>query len=272
MTNKIWFITGTSSGFGKIWTIAALRRGDKVIATVRNLSDARYLEEYGENAKVLQLDVNNRADCFEATDAALAEFGRIDVFVNNAGYGQFGMLEEMSEEEIRSQMETNVFGSIWMLQAITPIFRQQKKGHIIQLSSIGGLLAFPGVSMYNATKFAMEGICDALYQEVKDFGVHLTLIEPAGFATDFGGRSARTAFAKQEYDAVREKRKKASTGNTVGDAQATADIVLKLVDSNYPPLRLLMGKNTFERVEKEYENRISEWKEWYLESREAHGE
>ena len=272
MQSKVWFITGVSSGFGKEWCLGALKRGDSVVGTVRKEQDILELKQlYPDTFRGEILDVNSRIECFEVTQSALSHFGKIDVFINNAGYGQFGYLEELSEEEIRNQLETNVFGSIWMLQAITPIVRQQGFGHILQLSSIGGLLSLPGVSMYHATKYAMEGICDSLYQELKDFGVKVTLIEPASFETDFATRSAKSAIPNAVYDPVREKRKLASKGGTVGKLESTTPILLKLVDHPNPPLRFLMGVNVFERVEAEYKSRIEEWKTWYHESNEAHG-
>jgi short-subunit dehydrogenase len=270
--NKVWFITAASRGFGREWTKAALERGDKVIATVRKhdaLNDL--LNVYPETLKVEYLDVTDRENCYTVTDRALKAFGRIDVYINNAGYGQFGFVEELNEKEIREQMETNLFGNIWMLQAITPIFRQQKSGHILQISSIGGLMSFPGVSMYHATKFAMEGICDSLYQELKEFGVKITIVEPAGFSTDFGAVSSKSAPAMEVYDQVRENRKKVSGVNPAGLPEGTSSVVLKIVDAENPPLRLLMGINSYERIETEYTNRLDEWKTWYMESREASG-
>ncbi|MBU2018383.1 MAG: SDR family NAD(P)-dependent oxidoreductase [Bacteroidetes bacterium] len=273
MQKKVWLITGVSSGFGREWCIGALERGDQVIGTTRSLTDSEELSlKYPDRFMAIVLDVTNRAACFETVEKGINYFGTIDILVNNAGYGQFGYVEELSESEIRAQIETNVFGSIWMLQAMAPIFRKQKFGHILQLSSIGGLLSLPGVSMYHATKYAMEGICDSLSQELKDFGVHVTLLEPGSFATDFATRSAKTAVAMKEYDPVREKRKLASKGGSVGRLEATTAVVFKLVDNPNPPLRLLMGINVFERVEAEYQNRISTWKEWYNESRDSHGE
>src|SRR3954469_15958409 len=196
MASKTWFITGTSRGFGREWTIAALERGDRVAATAR---DPRALDdvvrEHGDAVLPIALDVTDRAAVFEAVRRAHEHLGRLDVVVNNAGYGQFGMVEELSEQEARDQIETNLFGALWVTQAALPFLREQGSGHFLQVSSIGGISAFPGIGMYHASKWALEGISQALAQEVENFGIHVTLIEPGGFSTDWGGSSARPAEA-----------------------------------------------------------------------------
>src|SRR6201996_3978170 len=184
MTKTI-FITGASRGFGKLWAEALLQRGDKVVATAR---DPRTLDDlvnkYGDNILPLQLDVNDRAADFAAIAKAKAHFGTIDILINNAGYGLFGAVEETSEQEARDQMETNFFGLLWLSQAIIPVMREQGHGHIIQVSSILGLITIPWLGLYNASKFAVEGLSETLASEVKGFGINVTLIEPNGFSTD----------------------------------------------------------------------------------------
>jgi NAD(P)-dependent dehydrogenase (short-subunit alcohol dehydrogenase family) len=206
MTTKIWFITGTSRGFGREWTVAALDRGDRVVSTAR---DARTLDDiaakYGELVLPLTLDVTDRTAVFETMKQAHEHFGQLDVIVNNAGYGQFGMVEELSEQEARDQIETNLFGALWVTQAALPYLRDQGSGHIIQVSSIGGISAFANIGMYHASKWALEGISQSLALEVADFGIRVTVIEPGGFSTDWGGSSARHAAARPEYDGEREK-------------------------------------------------------------------
>ena len=188
---KTWFITGASRGFGREWTIAALDRGDRVAATARDTSTLDDLvEEYGDALLPLRLDVTDRAADFAAVEQAHEHFGRLDVVVNNAGYGHFGFVEELTEQEFRDQMETNVFGAMWVTQAALPFLREQGSGHILQVSSIGGISAFPLVGAYHASKWALEGFSQALSQEVAGFGIHVTLIEPGGYATDWGGASA----------------------------------------------------------------------------------
>ena len=204
--SKTWFITGASRGFGREWTIAALERGDTVAATARDTATLDDLvQQFGDKILPLRLDVTDRDAVFAAVKDAHDRFGRLDVVVNNAGYGQFGMIEEISEQEARDQIETNVFGALWVTQAALPYLREQGSGHILQVSSIGGISAFPNIGMYHASKWALEGMSQALAAEVADFGIKVTLIEPAGYSTDWSGSSARHAAADPAYDGVREK-------------------------------------------------------------------
>ena len=160
---KVWFITGTSRGFGREWAQAALERGDKVAATARNVSTLDDLvEKYGDAVLPLALDVTDREAAFAAVQQAHATFGRLDVVINNAGYGHFGFIEEVTEQEARAQIETNVFGALWVTQAALPFLREQGSGHIIQVSSIGGITAFPGIGLYHASKWALEGYSQSL--------------------------------------------------------------------------------------------------------------
>ena len=192
MTSKVWFITGTSRGFGREWAIAALERGDKVAATARDTATlADLAEKYGDALLPIQLDVTDRDADFAAVRQAHDHFGRLDIVVNNAGYGHFGFIEELSEQEARDQIETNVFGALWVTQAALPYLRAQRSGHIIQVSSIGGITAFQNVGIYHASKWALEGFSQALAQEVAPFNVHVTLIEPGGFSTDWAGSSSK---------------------------------------------------------------------------------
>src|ERR1700712_4432231 len=203
---KNWFITGTSRGFGREWTMAALERGDRVAATARNIDSLSDLaDRYGDLLLPLQLDVTDREADFAAVARARDVFGSLDVVVNNAGYGQFGLIEELSEKEARDQLETNVFGALWITQAALPFLREQRSGHILQVSSIGGISAFPNIGIYNASKWALEAFSQSLAAEVADFGIRVTLIEPGGFSTDWGGASAKHAAANPAYDAYREK-------------------------------------------------------------------
>src|SRR6202008_2665139 len=201
MANKTWFITGTSRGFGREWTKAALERGDRVAATARDPSTLDDLKaEHGDALLPLTLDVTNREAAFTAVARAHEHFGRLDIVVNNAGYGHFGMVEEISEQEARAQIETNLFGALWVTQAALPILRTQGRGHIVQVSSIGGISAFPTVGIYHASKWGLEGFSQALAAEVRDFGIHVTLIEPGGFSTDWAGDSARHSEPIAAYD------------------------------------------------------------------------
>src|SRR6201996_4874334 len=203
VSEKVWFITGTSRGFGRAWAIAALERGDKVAATARNTASLDDLaDKYGDALLPIRLDVTDRDADFAAVKQTHDHFGRLDIVVNNAGYGHFGFVEELSEQDARDQIETNVFGALWITQAALPYLREQRSGHIIQVSSIGGITAFPLVGAYHASKWALEGFSQALAQEVASFGVHVTLIEPGGYSTDWSGSSAKHSARLPDYDAV----------------------------------------------------------------------
>jgi NAD(P)-dependent dehydrogenase (short-subunit alcohol dehydrogenase family) len=198
VSEKVWFITGTSRGFGRDWAIAALERGDKVAGTARDTATLDDLvDKYGDALLPIQLDVTDREADFAAVKRAHDHFGRLDIVVNNAGYGHFGFVEELSEQDAREQIETNVFGALWITQAALPYLREQRSGHIIQVSSIGGITAFPVVGIYHASKWALEGLSQALAQEVAPFGIHVTLIEPGGFDTDWAGSRRRPGRARQ---------------------------------------------------------------------------
>jgi NADP-dependent 3-hydroxy acid dehydrogenase YdfG len=178
-TPKTWFVTGSSRGFGRVWTEAALARGDRVAATARDLSSIHGLaSDYGDAFLPLALDVTDREAVFDAVATANHDFGHLDVVVNNAGYGLFGMVEEISESQARAQIDTNLFGALWVTQAVLPIMREQQGGHILQVSSIGGFAAFPTFALYNASKWALEAMSEALAQEVAGFRIRVTIIEP----------------------------------------------------------------------------------------------
>jgi NAD(P)-dependent dehydrogenase (short-subunit alcohol dehydrogenase family) len=265
VSEKIWFITGTSRGFGREWAIAALERGDKVAATARDTASlADLVEKYGDAVLPIQLDVTDREADFAAVKQAHDHFGRLDIVVNNAGYGQFGFVEELSEQDARDQIETNVFGALWVTQAALPYLREQRSGHIIQVSSIGGIVAFPNVGIYHASKWALEGFSQALAQEVAPFGVHVTLIEPGGFDTDWSGSSSRSAERLPAYadahaanDAVRKTRWAAP-----GDPKASAAALLKVVDADEPPLRVFFGDAPLPIAKADYESRLRTWEQW----------
>ena len=260
--SKNWFITGTSRGFGREWAIAALDRGDRVAATARSTDSLQDLvEQYGDAILPLQLDVTDKAAVDAAVQQALEAFGRIDVAVNNAGYGQFGMVEEVSEEELRAQLETNLFGAVWVTQAVLPAMREQGSGHIIQVSSIGGISAFPLVGAYHASKWALEGISQSLAQEVADFGIHVTLIEPGGFSTDWGGSSAKHAKDLPAYEEFKKKaqEQRSSRTATPGKPEATRGPILELVDSDEPPLRVFFGSAPLGIAKADYRSRLDSW-------------
>jgi NAD(P)-dependent dehydrogenase (short-subunit alcohol dehydrogenase family) len=263
MANKTWFITGTSRGFGREWAIAALERGDRVAATARDTSTLEDLgQRFGDALLPIELDVADRDADFAAVKQAHDHFGRLDIVVNNAGYGHFGMIEELSESEARDQIETNLFGALWVTQAALPFLREQGSGHIIQVSSIGGISAFASVGIYHASKWGLEGFSQALSLEVKDFGIHVTLVEPGGFSTDWAGSSAKRSEPVSAYDQVREAQQQRRAGTSPGDPAASAEAILKVVDADPPPLRVFFGTAPLGIAEKDYDSRLATWREW----------
>jgi NAD(P)-dependent dehydrogenase (short-subunit alcohol dehydrogenase family) len=268
-----WFITGTTTGLGREWARAALDRGDRVAATARNVDRiADLVGTYRDQVLPITLDVTDRAAAFDAVAHAHRHFGGLDVVVNNAGYGTYGMVEELSEQEARDQLETNLFGALWVTQAALPLLREQGGGHILQVSSVGGLMAGPSLGIYHASKWALEGLSESLALEVREFGVKVTIVEPTGYATAAEG-SARhaTPAAAYERQHARADELRAAMTNRQGDPEATAAAVLAVVDSADPPLRLILGAGVVERVAALYEARLASWREWEAVSDAAHG-
>lgn len=273
MPSKIWFITGTSKGFGRIWAEAALVRGDRVVATARDIKALQALvDTYGDLVLPLALNVDDKAAVDATVVKAIAHFGRIDVAINNAGYGQFGTIEEISEAEARAQMETNFFGALWVTQAVLPQMRAQGSGHIIQVSSIGGVNAFATIGLYHASKWALEGFSQSLAAEVAPLGIKVTIVEPAGYATDWSGPSAKTAKPIEAYSAAREARAKFRSAAVPGDPEASGPVILKLVDAAEPPLRVFFGTAGLPMTKAEYARRIETWETWNHLSVEAQGD
>jgi NAD(P)-dependent dehydrogenase (short-subunit alcohol dehydrogenase family) len=269
--SKVWFITGASKGFGREWAEAALERGDRVAATARRTETLEALvDAYGDAVLALQLDVTDRARDFAAVAEAAEHFGALDVVVNNAGYGHFGMIEELTEAEIRAQLETNFFGALWVTQAALPIMREQGSGHIVQVSSIGGVSAFPAIGAYHASKWALEAFSQSLAAEVASFGIHVTLIEPGGFSTDWRGPSATNSERSPAYEEIWAARQ--PPAGPPGDPTATREAILKVVDAEEPPLRVFFGRAPLEIVTRDYESRLETWREWQPVAVAAHGD
>lgn len=254
---KVWFLTGASRGFGRRWAEAALRRGDRVAATARDVGTLNDLvTAHGDAVLPISLDVTERDAVFDAVGQAAEHFGRLDVVVNNAGYGHFGTVEELTEDDIRDQMETNFFGALWVLQAALPVMRAQRHGHLITVTSEGGVRAYPGIAAYHASKWAIEGLVQSLDQEVAALGIRVTNVEPGPYATgwlDAGRHSERMP----AYDHLR--------GDPVtfelGDPEATAQALFAVVDADEPPLRVFFGRS-FQPVRDQYLNQIAEWESW----------
>lgn len=244
--NKVWFITGCSTGFGRHLAQEVLKKGDNVAVTARNTDDVKDLVlQYPDTAIAIKLDVTDAEQVKAAVQKAVATFDRIDVLVNNAGIGYFGAIEESEDEEVRRMFEINFFGLASVTNAILPIMRAQRSGHIVNISSVGGLVAFPGVGFYNATKFAVTGYSEALAKEVSALGIKVTVVAPSGFRTDWAGRSANnTKKVIDDYSATAHANQntiRGYSGNQPGDPERAAKAIVKAVESASPPLRLLLG-------------------------------
>ncbi len=244
--SKVWLITGCSTGFGRELAKFVLESGNKAAVTARNPADIQDIVDGNlENAIALKLDVTKPEEMKAAVKATVAKFGRIDVLVNNAGIGYFGAIEESEDDAVRKMFEINVFGLAKMTQEVLPQMRKQKSGHIVNIASIGGLRSFPAVGFYNATKYAVDGLSEALAKETAHLGIKVTIVCPSGFRTDWAGRSAEDSPIKIEDYATTAGQNKSSirgySGNQPGDPVRAAKAIVKAVDSEKPPLRLLLG-------------------------------
>ncbi len=245
--SRVWFITGTSKGFGYLLAEEALKRGERVIATARDVSKlSRLARQYPDRIHTLTLDVTNPNEIISIAQQGIAAFGHVDTLVNNAGYGVNGAIEEVSEDEFEPMFQTNIYGLIRVTRAFLPHFRQRRSGHIFNLSSIGGLIGSPGWGFYNATKFAVEGLSEALAEEMKPLGVHVTVVEPGPFRTDFLGRSSKLARRQlRDYATTAGKAReylKTQSGKQPGDPQKAVEAIITAANSPKPPLHLILGQ------------------------------
>jgi NAD(P)-dependent dehydrogenase (short-subunit alcohol dehydrogenase family) len=245
----VWFITGCSTGFGRALATLLLERGDRVVVTARDPGKIRDFESKGD-ALILPLDVTDQGAIETAVKAAEARFGVIDVLVNNAGIGYFAAIEEGEDRQVRRVFEINVFGLARMIQAVLPGMRKRRKGYIVNLSSIGGLVSFPDVGYYNASKFAVEGLSEALWQEVEPLGIGVMLVEPSGFRTDWAGRSANESQRRiDDYETtagVALQRLREGSGHQAGDPARAAQAIVDAIESGKPPHRLLLGNLAYD--------------------------
>src|SRR6201996_5187174 len=265
--DRTWFITGASTGFGRTLAEEVLKTGGKVVATARNRDRVADLEtKYPQRAKAVALDVIDAGQVDSAVTQAFAQFGQVDVLVNNAGYGLAGAVEEASEAEYMPMVETNVFGLLRVTRAFLPHLRKQRSGHILNLSSIGGLVASPGMGYYNATKFAVEGLSEALAAEVAPLGIRVTIVEPGPFRTDFLGRSGVVAKERiADYDATAGNMRKyfaENDGKQKGDPLRAVHAMMQVVESPTPPLRLLLGTGALQRLRAKLNNWEKEIAAW----------
>jgi len=264
MSNKVWFITGASRGFGRVWADAALKRGDKVVATARALESITDLKEkYGENALTLELDVTRPEQVKTVVAQAHAHFGRLDVVLNNAGYPLIATIEEASAEDVRALYDTNIFGTLSVIQAALPLLREQGYGHIVGVSSTLGHVTMPLIGYYCSSKWAFEAIHESLAIEVKPFGVKVTIVEPGAYATDFGSpSSAKSAAGLDIYAEMKAQIFEGMKTMERGDPNATPDAMFKLVDTENPPLRMFLGSHNLPWVRAAYADRIATWEAW----------
>jgi NAD(P)-dependent dehydrogenase (short-subunit alcohol dehydrogenase family) len=270
--NPVWFITGCSTGFGRELAAQALERGYRVVVTARKPDEVEALAAKGE-ALVLKLDVTDQSQIDTAIKAAEKQFGGIDVLVNNAGIGYFAAVEESEEKEVRRMFEINVFGMGRMIQAALPGMRRRRKGFIVNISSVAGLRSFPSLGYYDATKFAVEGLSEALWQEVEPLGIKVMLVEPSGFRTDWAGRSANES-KKQIADyaataGVCRSEMRADSGKQPGDPARAAKAIVEAVASLNPPHHLLLGNDAYEGATAKLEALAKEFKAWESVSRGA---
>lgn len=272
-TKKVWFITGSSRGFGRIWTEAALERGDMVAATARRLdSIADLKEKYGEQVLLLELDITQSGQAKSAIEAAHKHFGRLDIVFNNAGYSLVGTIEEASAESIRALYETNILGAVSVIQAALPLLREQGHGHILGTSSTLGNVVYPVIGYYCSSKWAFEAIHESLATEVKQFGIKVTLIEPGAYATEFGSQESLKFADKLEiYDDFKGKVMEGLKDEERGDPKATPEGIFKVVDAEHPPLRFFLGNRSLPEVKKVYSERLKTWEAWASVSNAAQG-
>jgi NAD(P)-dependent dehydrogenase (short-subunit alcohol dehydrogenase family) len=268
--SKTFLITGVSSGFGRAFAKAALADGHRVIGTVRREADAASFGT-SERAYPLLLDVTDYAAIPEAVHAAERQAGPVDVLVNNAGYGHEGALEESSMDDLQRQFAANVFGPVAMIKAVLPGMRERRRGHIINVTSMGGFITLPGITFYCGSKFALEGISESLGKELASFGIHVTALAPGQFRTDWAGRSLdRTPRSISDYDEVMNPvraARQAKSGNQPGDPDKAAQVLLRLVEAEKPPTRLFMGDDALALVTQKLDQMKAEMTEWEALSR-----
>jgi NAD(P)-dependent dehydrogenase (short-subunit alcohol dehydrogenase family) len=266
-TDPVWLITGCSTGFGRELAKLVLARGWRAVVTARDPSQVKDIAEgHGDNALVMPLDVTDRSQIAAVVAKAKDKFGRIDVLVNNAGYGYLAAIEEGEDDAVRAMFETNVFGLIDMTKAVLPTMREQKSGLVVNVSSIGGIASFPATGYYHGTKYAVEGISESLAAELKPLGVGVLIVEPGPFRTNWAGPSIKQSATRIEaYDATAGERRKqtaARSGNQAGDPVRAAQAIIDAALSDKPPLRLLLGKMALDIARRKVDSLRADFDSW----------
>jgi NAD(P)-dependent dehydrogenase (short-subunit alcohol dehydrogenase family) len=265
--SKIWLVTGSSRGLGRALTEAVLAAGDRVVGTARKPEQLDDLvTKYGDQLRAVALDVTDADAARAAVRTAVQEFGGLDVVANNAGYANSASIEEMADDDFRAQVETNLFGVVNVTKAALPVFREQRGGHFLQFSSIGGRAGgTPGMGAYQTAKFAVEGFSEVLNNEVRPFGVKVTIVEPGGFRTDWGGSSMQLAEVHPDYESTvgeMHRRRLETDGKQPGDPAKAAQAILEIVGLDNPPLRLLLGTDALKLAESSAQSRAAEATAW----------
>lgn len=267
MKDKVWMITGCSTGFGRELALLALENGYRVAVASRNIEDVKDItDKYKERSAAIKLDMTKHEEILAAVEKTFSIFGRIDVLVNNAGIGYFASMEESKEAEVRRMFEINFFALASLTQLVLPHMRRQKSGHIINISSIGGIVGFPAVSFYNATKFALAGLSEALAKETAPLGIKVTIVCPSGFRTDWAGRSANEDPIEiedyKETAGLNRSNIRNNSGKQAGDPKRAAKEILKMTETAHPPLYLLLGTASLNAAKKKLEDMKANFDEW----------
>lgn len=270
MSQKVWYITGGSRGLGKAFAETALSRGDSVMVVARDISPMEDLiSKFPSRFYALQTDVTDRKAVFFSVERCIEVFGRIDVVINNAGQVLFGMIEEVTEQQAMENMKVNFFGALWVLQAVTPILRNQGHGHVLQVTSMGATGGFASVGLYSASKAALDCMSEAFAMEVESFGINVTILQPGGYVTDLFTRGLTATKENPSYLALRNKLSALWTSSYDAPVSLASAVVSKIIDTKQPPKKIILGGVAYDQVFGMIEERLEEYKKWESFSREA---
>lgn len=270
MSQKVWYITGGSRGLGRAFAETALSRGDSVMVVARDISPMEDLiSKFSSKFYALQTDVTDRGAVFFSVERCIEVFGRIDVVINNAGQFLFGMIEEVTEQQAKEHMKVNFFGALWVLQAVTPILRNQGRGHVLQVTSMGATGGFASVGLYSASKSALDSMSEAFAMEVESFGINVTILQPGGYVTDMFTRGLTATEENPSYSELRSKLSALWTSSYDAPVSLASAVVSKIIDAKKPPKKIILGGVAYDQVLGMIEDRLEEYKNWESLSREA---